>query len=98
MFDSGPLRTMTRKPLIATGAHVCVLAHIGKIELVKSLSTIETANGLGNRFLWAWVRRSKVLPDGGNLDERDLAESVEQMRHVLDFAQTVAGRAHTGSR
>jgi hypothetical protein len=65
-WDRGKLRTMTRhNPLRATDAHISILGHITRDELVKQLTRTDTSNGFANRFLWLCVRRSKFLPDGG---------------------------------
>jgi len=68
-YDTGDLRVLTRRdPLRATGAHVSVLGHVTTDELRKRLSGTEVANGFANRFLFACVRRSKMLPSGGQLE------------------------------
>ena len=51
------------------GAHVGVLAHVTVEELRAKLDEIEQANGFANRHLFPLVRRSKLLPSGGNLDD-----------------------------
>jgi hypothetical protein len=90
-WDGDILGTMTRKqPLKATGAHVSLISHITKNELIRLLKETEAANGLGNRFLWACVRRSKVLPEGGNLTNADLQPLVERLRLAVSFAQQEA--------
>jgi Primase C terminal 1 (PriCT-1) len=63
-WDDGNLGTLTKNsPLRATGAHVSLLAHVTRAELVVNLGATERVNGFGNRFLYALVRRSKELPD-----------------------------------
>jgi hypothetical protein len=57
----------------ATDPHISAIGHITIEELLRYLSATEQANGLGNRFLWVCVRRSKVLPRGGRIDEATLA-------------------------
>ena len=42
--------------------HVGVLANITGIELAQKLTSVEAANGFGNRFLWLGVRRPHLLP------------------------------------
>jgi hypothetical protein len=68
-WDSGHLRTMTRKSnaLKATGAHVSIIGHITRDELRRYLSATDQANGFANRFLWFCVKRSKLLPHGAAL-------------------------------
>ena len=71
-WDTGTLRTLTRNnPLTATDAHISIIGHITAEELRRHLTSTEAANGFANRFLWLPVRRSKQLPDGGNLDPRN---------------------------
>lgn len=65
-WDTGNLRSLSKNsPLKATGAHLSILGHVSRDETLKYLGDVEISNGLANRFLWAAVRRSKVLPEGG---------------------------------
>jgi hypothetical protein len=83
-WDTGVLRVMTRhNPLTAKGAHISIVGHITSEELRRHLTSNEAANGFANRFLWLLVRRSKKLPDGGNLDPRDLAPHVSKLTAAL---------------
>lgn len=67
-FDTGDLRIMSKNsPAKASGAHVSILGHVTRAELVRYLSDTEQVNGFANRFLWACVKRSKILPDGGGV-------------------------------
>ncbi|MGH7642836.1 MAG: DUF3987 domain-containing protein [Candidatus Dormibacteria bacterium] len=67
-WDSGDLRTMTKKPQAATRAHISLLAHITVEELRRSLTETDRANGFANRLLFALVKRSRILPEGGQVD------------------------------
>jgi hypothetical protein len=65
-WESGHLQTLTKNsPAKATGAHVSISAHITRHELLGHLRETEAVNGLANRFLFACVRRSKILAEGG---------------------------------
>ena len=65
-WDGQDLRTLTKNNTArATGPHVSIIGHITADELRRYLNATETANGFGNRFLWAVVRRSRELPHGG---------------------------------
>lgn len=65
-WDGRDLATLTKSsPLKATAPHISILGHITKTELLKHMVESEAANGFGNRFLWACVKRSKLLPFGG---------------------------------
>lgn len=73
-WERGNLESLTKNsPAKATAAHVSLVAHITNSELQRYLTNTETANGFANRILWCCVRRSKQLPDGGNLDLNVLA-------------------------
>ena len=89
-WDSGNLRSLTKNsPAKATGAHISVVGHITRDELLRHLSDTEAANGFGNRFLWVCVRRSKVLPEGGALSWEDLVPLTDRIRDALAFARGV---------
>jgi hypothetical protein len=83
-WDGRDLSTLVRhSPLKATGPHISVLGHITESELLKHLVESETANGFGNRILWAVVRRSKELPFGGELETVDMAPVIRRIRNAL---------------
>ena len=69
-WDSGNLRTLVKTdPLKATGAHISLVGHITRTELLKYLNDTESHNGFANRLLWTSVKRSKCLPEGGLVPE-----------------------------
>ena len=86
-WDSGDLRILTRhQPVTASGAHISIVGHITTEELRHSLSELEVANGFANRFLWVYVRRSKLLPEGGALADADLCTLAQRLRQALHNA------------
>lgn len=91
-WDNGHLRSMTKSsPARATGAHISMIGHITKDELRRYLDSTEAANGFANRFLWLCVKRSKCLPEGGQLSEVDFAPIVDSLRLAVDIGRK-AGR------
>lgn len=75
-WDTGTLSTLTKNdPVTATGAHVSIIGHITADELRSELTATDSANGFANRFMFMLVRRSKMLPFGGNpIDAGTLAD------------------------
>jgi hypothetical protein len=48
-WDGEPLQTIVRNdPLRATGAHIAIIGHITKDELLRFISGTELANGFAN--------------------------------------------------
>jgi hypothetical protein len=45
-------------------------------------------NGFANRILWVVVRRSKLLPSGGDLQRLDLSAVIRRLQEALAFART----------
>ena len=89
-WDTGNLRTLTKNsPAVATGAHISIIGHITRDELFRYLSNTEAANGFANRFLWLCVKRSKLLPEGGSLNDADLLRLSQQVRDAQTFALSV---------
>lgn len=87
-WDTGNLRTLTKhSPTRATGAHISIIGHITRDELLRYLDTTEVGNGFANRFLWVCVRRSKLLPDGGDLQDVPLDEIRRRLERCLRMAQ-----------
>ena len=88
-WDGQTLKTMTKRPMVATEPHLSLNVQISKTELAHHLNTIESAGGLGNRILFAWVKRSKCLPDGGSLDDQLLQPLVDRLVTAVQFASQV---------
>jgi hypothetical protein len=93
-FDSGDLNTLTKnKPAKATGAHISLIGHVTREELRRELTDTSAANGFANRILWVCARRSKLLPDGGDLDSVDFSQIIERLQAAANFARSV-GEMH----
>jgi hypothetical protein len=87
-WESGDLRTMTKNsPTRSTGAHVGIIGHCTIQELRKYLTATEAANGFANRFLFTCVRRSKLLPFGGHIDDKDAVDLENRTHNALGAAR-----------
>jgi len=88
-WDTGNLRTLVsgRKahPVTATDAHISILGHITKQELLRYLDSTEQANGFGNRFLWAMVERSKKIPKPTGAPDEILEPLIERIGDAVHF-------------
>ena len=89
-FDGGSLRILTKnKTATATDAHISIIGHITRDELLRTMDKTETANGFCNRFLWVCTKRSKLLPDGGRIQDVDFRPFTARLREAVLFARTV---------
>jgi len=89
-WDTGSLQIITKhSPARATGAHIAIVGHSTKYELTRFLTSTECGNGFANRFLWACVRRSKVLPEGGAAWSAELDGLVPLVKQAVEFSRTV---------
>jgi hypothetical protein len=89
-WDRGDLATLTKNsPARATGSCISVIGHITATELRIYFDRTEMANGFGNRFLFACVRRSKFLPFGGALDDADVRTLAYEIRRVAETARSI---------
>lgn len=89
-FDNGDLRVATKgSPQTATDAHISIIGHITSEELNLLLSKSDCANGFANRMLWLAVKRSQLLPDGGNSASLDFSGIVSKLRKAVEFAKGV---------
>jgi hypothetical protein len=87
-WDSGDLRILTKNsPARSTGGHISIIAHITKSELLRYLESTEAGNGFGNRFLWICVRRSKVLPEGGQPTAGAFDSHIQKLNAAVAFAK-----------
>jgi len=91
-WDGKTLQTLTKNsPARASGAHVSIVGHITADELVRLLTGTEAANGFLNRFLLFAVRRSKLLPEGGNFEGIDWAPILSRLSTAVEGGRR-AGR------
>src|SRR5262249_8227950 len=89
-WDGLTLSTMTRNsPLKATGSHISIAGHITEDELRARLTRTDAASGFGNRFLYALVKRSRVLPFGGTLDDAVILALAKGIKTAVEDAKTV---------
>jgi len=90
-WDGGILATMTRSnPLRATGAHISIIGHVTEDELRARLTCTDAANGFANRYLFPLVKRSKVLPFGGDaLEDGVIFGLGERLKEAIGVAQKI---------
>jgi hypothetical protein len=101
-WDRGDLKSLTKTlPIRATDALITVAGHITEEEVRVAVSDLAMANGWANRFLFARVRRSKLLPLGGRLSRKRLtefgrltAERIEEAKSIDTVGMTAAARRH----
>jgi hypothetical protein len=87
-WDAGKLSTLTKNsPMKATDSHISIVGHVTATELVRLLSDSDAHNGFANRFLWLCVKRSKILPFGGEWERQNVAGMVSLLGKVLRFAK-----------
>ncbi len=87
-WDTGGLRILTKNtPAKATEAHISMCGHITKEELCRYLDRTEIGNGFANRILFFCVRRSKVLPEGGDIGSVDFGPLDLAFEKAAMFAQ-----------
>lgn len=87
-WDTGDLRVLTKNsPAHSTGAHISIIGHVTRDELLRYLDATESGNGFGNRFLWVCIQRSKLLPEGGG-DVR-FGGQTQLLRKAIEFGCSV---------
>jgi hypothetical protein len=85
-WDDDRLQTNPRhKPLRVSGAHVSLLGHVTRDDLLAYFSWLSARNGFGPRHLFLAVKRSKELPLGGCLPE--FADLKRRIGRALDKAR-----------
>jgi Protein of unknown function (DUF3987) len=90
-WDGGNLSVLTRQsPLKATQPHISIIAQTTSDDLAQYLHSTDIFNGFANRFLWACVRRSKLLPEGGKIPGHQFRSLVLQAKDAVKFAKTVS--------
>jgi hypothetical protein len=87
-FDRGNLGIVTKHHQTrATNALISAVGYITESELVRHLHETEMASGFANRFLFACVKRARLLPTGGSLSEEAVADMAEKVKAAVEYAK-----------
>lgn len=87
-WDDKTLQNMTKStPDKASNTHISIIAHITPQELQRVLRYEDIYNGGANRFLWFYVKGSKLLSHGGNLREVNFDDLIPKLKAALEFAR-----------
>jgi ribosomal protein L40E len=87
-WDKDFLQIKTKQAVAASNAHISIVGHITKEELLRTLADSDLTNGFANRFVWVCSRRSKYLPSGGYLSDLDINVLVTKINRAAEFAKT----------
>jgi hypothetical protein len=87
-WDKDFLQIKTKQAVAASNAHISIVGHITKEELLRTMADSDLTNGFANRFVWICSRRSKYLPSGGYLSDLDINVLVSKIHHAAEFAKT----------
>jgi hypothetical protein len=80
-WDDRPLENLTKHSHErATETHITIIGHVTRSELLRHLNEEKLGGGIGNRFLFVLVQRSKALPHGGEAD----AVTDDQVRRLQE--------------
>lgn len=79
-------RFIAREQSLVTWHHVSIAAHVTSVELKQKLSSVDAANGFGNRFLWLAVRRTRLVPFPES-PKHLMDPFAEPLRLAIDSAQ-----------
>jgi hypothetical protein len=87
-WDGSPLQLLNRKnsKLTAKAHHIAVIGHVTPGELVAKLDDSDLSGGTVNRYLLILSKRSKLLPDGGNIPEHGLQRAAGIIRTAVAAA------------
>jgi len=89
-WDKGNLNNATKASSArATNAHISIIGHITREELLHEFNANEGSNGFANRFLWICVKRARFIPIPERLSEDAFRVLVERLQDALAFARKV---------
>ncbi len=89
-WDDGRLELrLSKARMIATEAHVSLIAHITPEELREKLRSTDVCSGFANRVLFVLAQRTRKLPSGGNIPSELVAAFGHRLREAMQFARNV---------
>jgi hypothetical protein len=88
-FDSYALNILSRNnPAKASNPHVSIVAHTTPADLRRYLDDTDVGNGFLNRFLIGYSKRSKLLPQGGEMPREKFFDLSAVVAARTNFAKT----------
>jgi len=89
-FDSYNLNILTRNhPAKCSAPHVSIIAHTTPCDLRRYLDDVDVGNGFLNRFLIVYAKRSKLLPQGGEMPREKFFALCAGVSDAVAFARKV---------
>ncbi|HSH61996.1 MAG TPA: hypothetical protein VK988_20570, partial [Acidimicrobiales bacterium] len=89
-WDGARLQARSRaNSSVATNHHITLVGHITLEELRAGLTGLDMCSGFANRLLFVLGRQSKRLPEGGNLDDREVRHLGTRLAHALEGARKI---------
>jgi hypothetical protein len=89
-WDGDQLALLTKKNSItATDCHISIIGHITRKELRKLLSSNDSSNGFGNRFLWIFSKGTKLLPHPTALNLQAVNKELQMLKSAVSNAESM---------
>ncbi len=89
-FDSYSLNILSRNnPARCNAPHVSIIAHTTPSDLKRYLDDVDVGNGFLNRFLIVYSKRSKLLPQGGEMSRDKFFTYTAGVADAVAFARKV---------
>jgi hypothetical protein len=86
-WDQGDIGSLTKtNPARTTGAHISIVGHVSRDELLRYLDRSELASGFANRFLFIAARRARILPEGEGVPIEAIQRLAPAIREVATWA------------
>ena len=87
-WDGSPLGSLTTSnPLSSAEGYITIAGHTTYSEIGRNLSRQDISSGLGNRYLWASIRRVRNLPSGGRENKVKVEDYASYVAVVQAFAR-----------
>jgi hypothetical protein len=88
-WDCRPRLSILTKnsPIHASNPHISILGHITLDELRFQLDRVHLTNGFANRFVIAVVKRSQLLPFGGEVEAAEIDRLGHRLRAAIEQAR-----------
>jgi hypothetical protein len=90
MYLNNPGKNSPEK---ATGAHISLIGHITRNELLKVIQEIENQNGSSNRILWIATYRRAIIPEPKPINWEEKHPSI--VERLIAIIETLESREKT---
>jgi hypothetical protein len=89
LWDGHPIDILNRKATALDKHYFSMIGNVTVAELKAKMSDLDLSNGFGNRIMWVYAQRSKLLPAGTGVDNHVVWDIAPKLQKAITRARSI---------